>query len=211
MLLANVLIGANKPALEDAEIALCCICVDGLALARTRPRLVVIHAFMFRHKAKMRVLVGLCAIRVQGAFRVNVTPDCVPDAYGVDTVQHSRADMTAALHKRNETLVARPRTFLAFARTADFRFVGFHNAPCAAQLVARGRGHSLTNTVCHEPRALVRDPQHPVELVSRYAFLARRHQVQSHHPLVQGDMRPLEYRASPNREFAPTGAAEEHA
>jgi hypothetical protein len=61
--------------------------------------------------------------------------------------------------------------------------------------------HCLTNTVCQEPGRLVGDLERAVQLMSGDAFFARAHQADCQQPLVQRDMRALEYHADAHREF----------
>jgi hypothetical protein len=51
--------------------------------------------------------------------------------------------------------------------------------------------HRLADAVAHEPSGLVCDFQHAMQLVSRYAFLARGHQVKAENPLSQRDVAAL--------------------
>ena len=67
--------------------------------------------------------------------------------------------------------------------------------------------HRLPDPVSHEPSGLVRDLQHPMELVRRDALLARGHQVKGEYPLGQRDMAALHHRAIRNREMATAGVA----
>ena len=52
VLFANMLIRADKAALEDAEIAFCGVRVDRSSFAFASILLVVVNAFVLRHKAR---------------------------------------------------------------------------------------------------------------------------------------------------------------
>src|SRR5665213_601250 len=93
----------------------------------------------------------------------------------------------------------------------DERLVGLDGLSFAADLWRTlGRGHGFADTVSHEPRGFVGDPKHAMELVGGNAFLARSHEVDRQKPFVDRDMRPLENRARPDREFALAAVAGEH-
>src|SRR5260221_4001865 len=89
--------------------------------------------------------------------------------------------------------------------------LGFDDLAFAAELGGlRSRSDGLANSVRHEPRRLVSDAQHAMELMRRNTLLARRHQVHCQEPLVQGNMRAFEHRARPYRELAMATVAHEH-
>jgi hypothetical protein len=55
-----------------------------------------------------------------------------------------------------------------------------------------------------EPSRFVADIHHPVKLMRRHAFLARRHKAGRENPFGQRDMRPLHHRADRDAERLPT-------
>ena len=141
--------------------------------------------------------------------------DCAADFQSVCAVDHAGADRAAAFreaHDRDLVGIAASAGVLPLAGLLlDERLIGFHNLASAADRGRiLGRGHRLAYAVSHEPCRLVRDPEHPVELVGADAFLGRGHQMRRQKPFVQGDMRPLENSARADRELAPASVAKEH-
>ena len=50
--------------------------------------------------------------------------------------------------------------------------------------------------MAHEPSGLIGEAKRAVKLMRADTLLAGVHEVEAHHPLVQGDLRPLHDRAS---------------
>src|SRR6266568_1821202 len=69
------------------------------------------------------------------------------------------------------------------------------------------RPHCKANAVRHEPRALVGDLQHAVQLMGAERLLARTNDEHGHEPFANGNMRILEDRADRNGELLSTRRA----
>ena len=97
-------------------------------------------------------------------------------------------------------------------RLADERLVNLNRLAFAAQRLRITVGHRLANAMRHEPSGAVgAEAKHPHKLMSRDAFLARRHQTERQRPLVQRNMAGLHDGADRDRERLPAGVALIHA
>src|SRR5207244_942152 len=101
-------------------------------------------------------------------------------------LRHANAHLPATLHGAHDDglLCGAGLASEGAARstTAEVRFVGFHDACEHLSHVVAHRG---ADAMAHVPRGLVRDLEHPLELVGRDAFLGLAHDVDREEPLPQ--------------------------
>src|ERR1700730_11088714 len=103
------------------------------------------------------------------------------------------ASFTAALHKRHDVVLLRCSLCIGavLLRAADDCFVRLDKLAFPTDRAALLTGHSLANTMRHEPCALVGYSQHAMELMRRDALFRGGHQMRGQQPLVQRNMRSL--------------------
>ena len=87
---------------------------------------------------------------------------------------------------------------------AQIGLVRLHHACQLGEVVPLS---GLADAMAHEPRRLVRDIQHPVQLVSADALLGRAHEVDGRQPLMEGNLAVLEDRPDRGGELALAAAA----
>ena len=202
VLLAAVLVDAAHAALEDREHAL-----DGVGVDDAPDVLAgrVLHRLV---GGKLGADLGVepALIGVQGGLAVDVLGDDLGDMLAVGNGNVEAADAAATLDQRDDgALVGGARlaalgvgaalALLGRASFLDRAIVGLVSLNDAAVAAHRGQqaavAHGLAQPVRHEPCGLVADIKRAVELVCAHALLARRHHVEAHQPLVQGDVAAL--------------------
>lgn len=199
MRFADVVIGAEQPALEKPEVGLDGVAVNVTASVFARK---VIHHRMFLKRALGHVFVMAGRIREKLAVLRNVRLEKRNDSFAVNPGDGERARFTFPRNERND-LVLMLRATLGIAATFDFAvvgFVGLDNRAAASERSATIRLHGLTDAMRHEPRRFVGDPEHTVQLVAAHALLAGNQQVRRQKPFVERDMATLVDRANCHRE-----------
>ena len=86
-------------------------------------------------------------------------------------------------------------------------FVHFHDSATGTKDADAVIGHRFADTVRHEPSALERDAQGPVNLVAADALLTGRHQVNGLQPKMQSDVAVFKDRAHADGELGAAIAA----
>ena len=120
-----------------------------------------------------------------------------------------RADTALRLYKGNDLLLVTQTLFVAFGalrRVAVVRLIGLHGFAGAAERASASVDHGFADAMREEPRALVGDAEHAVELVRAHALLTGAEQVNGHESLAEGDMRSLENRADRDGKLLAAGA-----
>jgi hypothetical protein len=126
-----------------------------------------------------------------------------------------RAGLAAALDQADHGALVRQAGLAALGAlghhvlVAEVGLVGLDDLALAAQAagIVRRAVHRRPDAVRHEPRRLVRQVQHAVELVGADALLRRGHEVRCQHPLVQREMAALVDRPDGDGEVLAAGRA----
>lgn len=208
---ADVVIHAIDAALEDREIAL-----DRI---RVRvPTNVLFNAVVDRvvpRKVWSDDAILAFAIRHQGGLLIKL---CLKDwlqRLGRHVRHMPRLHLAAALYQREHGFLANAADDLRVALAlvpvlllaANEGFVRFRNLAFAAHRCGVQFPHAFADAVAHKPTGLVRQAEHPAQLVCGHPLLAAAQQMRGQKPLRQGDVRPLVNRANRRRELPAARAA----
>lgn len=172
---AAVLVHALHAALENREVALDRVCVD---LADNVLFLAVAHdAVVGELFADVEVMAGL--VRREASFLAQVLAKDRGNGRRLEVVDDHRTRLTSlTIDKAKDLHLVVIGALLRLARfAADEGLVRLHDATAATHRSEIAGAHGLTDTMCKEPRALVRDAQHAMKLVRADALLRRAHEV----------------------------------
>lgn len=204
MLLADMVIDAIDPALEDREIVL-----DGVGVRVASHVFLdtVVDALVAReliaHQAVLPGIVGhepgaAIYLRHQDrAQRLGVHLGHVMRAHEAATLDQGERDLLARPADRAGALAA----MLVLLLAADIGLVRLDRLAFAAKRASMKLAHPFADAVRHEPGALVGDPEHAVELVRADPLLARRHEMRREQPFVERNMARLVNRADRHSEL----------
>ena len=137
----------------------------------------------------------------------------IGDVVGAHGGDVDRADLAAALDQPKNRALAGEAGLAALRAlghdilVAEVGFIGFDDLAGATQSLGAGVTQGLAQPMRHEPRRLVADAQHAVELVSADTFLAGAQQVHGVDPLVQRNLGTLQDGADGDRELLTAGVA----
>jgi hypothetical protein len=201
VLLADVVVRARDPALEDREVAF-----DGVRVSLTANVFLGTVVYDLMPEVAVHVSVLARVIGNQQRLFVEMGNENRAQRGGGNARQVHRPHRTFALDDGEHGFFAvRAANHLAailavpvplFA--ADVGFVRLGRLAFAAHRAEHVRvklAHCFANAHRHEPRAFVGDAEHPVQLVAGHAFLARGHQVHRQQPFRQRNMRSLANRS----------------
>jgi hypothetical protein len=202
MLVVDVLVNADKAALEDREEAFKGVYVnvtpDVFALG-------VIDALVLgdRREPEMTGAIG---------HKPAVLMDVLVDhAAGAPVVEIHRPNVATALDKAHDldSSAAFAELPAGLGRLAEESLVCLDGLAGAAQrpLGAINRGHGMADTVPEEPSGFHPDAQGPLKLAGRNTFLGRAKQIDSLKPNSQGGMAGLENGADPDGKGLSAGIA----
>src|ERR1700730_8941369 len=201
MLLARMMIDADKPALENRENAFDTVCSNIVAGELSS---FVIDRCMVESQ-HIEALICASFIRVNCGTGFDLPNDCSLHRTLVTASDGLGDNPAAALaHSQDRSLADRAtpgitplRGMFIFFEAANICFVDFDNA---TQFLKVGTAR-LAKPMQKEPGRLLRDPDFLGELQARNALARRHKQIHRINPLVQGHMRALEYRSGADREI----------
>lgn len=197
----NLMIRSVDPALQQAEVTLDGIC--GYVATSILPVLVVDRLVARELSADRSIRVVL--VGHQARFGFDVVAKNLGEVFRRDSIRTKGANAAAALDEsdnRSLRAVLRPRPpDLAPLPSTDVALVRFHDAGQFA--LQRRLSHRIADPVAHEPCALVRDPEHAMNLVCAHALFGSVHEVDRGEPLRQGDVAILENRPDGHAELLP--------
>jgi len=210
---ADVVIRPNKSALEQTEERFNRVDMRdhslALALARVFP-LGVIHMLMAQEiRAYLSVVVRSIRHQVRVLSDLPLQDGLKRPVVNVGNMETTGSSITLD-QGEDLVLMASATTFaraLAARNVAVERFIGLNDLATSANRAIELGSHGFPDSVGHEPSRFVGDPEHAVQLMGRYAFLARGHQMEGQQPLVQRDMGTLEDRSHRYREVATAACA----
>ena len=180
VLLRAMLVDALHAALEDAEVALDRIGMNGtinvLADAVSDPTV------RLESLADALVLARLIGHKL--AFPGNVPVHYWADFPGLGGVDRERPHLAAALHQRQYShLMRRAAAHFGSLLSSNKGLIGFYDPAFAAKGYAEASGaHGLADAVRHEPSGFESHAKGTVKLVGADAFLAGTHHVNDLEP-----------------------------
>jgi len=203
MLGIDVLVNANKAALQDAEKAFQRIRVNVIA---DKLEFGVVNGLMARNR---RVAIGDRRIGHQAAFVMHVLTD---HGHGSAMVKEGGPNVAAALNEAHDNRVVRLAPEASgtarLAGPREFGFVRLNDLPRAAkrpQITARS--HREADAVAKMPRGFHAAAKDALKLARRDAFLAGAHEVDGLKPESEGEFAFLENSPHADRERLPAGVA----
>lgn len=205
----NVMIYADDAPLQDAEIPLHGVGVDGAILTRDILAARVSDAAMVG-VVPAEVAIDSGVIGHQAALAVGVLLQNPMDGRAGDVGNVERADAALALHKRNNRKGRAGACQLLGTVAGDVSLIGLHDLPSATK--RRGEdvmlvNHGFTDAMSEEPCGLHGALQHPLDLAGADALLAGAHQMNDLQPQVKWQMGRLEDGPLANGELPFAGIA----
>lgn len=206
VLATHLVVATDDAALQKAPSTFHCVRVDFSADPRFRmPDPTMLDGKLLRYFLVSGKLIGIECKGFRRDVLLNQLQDRIPSyiahggkAHPSTTLDHAdNGDLAASTAPRRASLAPTK--------------IGFVNLYFAGELlaVAVAVRHCCPNPVAEIPRGLVTDSQGALELERRNAFLRLTHQVHSHKPLTQWQVRVVEDGASGNAELPIAVVADE--